>query len=109
MAVAALLGILITMLAPSLQGANDKVKNSRLKNDLATIDQAIQLYKMENGKCPEVLSDLDHNYLAGKSDFKDAANEVLSYTVDADGMTYILKGKNASGTDVISSGSKTES
>ncbi len=97
------------MLAPSLQGANDKVKNSRLKNDLATIDQAIQLYKMENGKCPDALTDLDNDYLAGKSDYKDAANEALSYTVDAGGMTYILKGKNTSGVDVVSSGSKTES
>ena len=45
-AAAALIGIMATMLLPSLSGANDRVKNARLQNDLVTIDQAIQLYKM---------------------------------------------------------------
>ena len=42
-AAAALIGIMATMLLPSLSGANDRVKNARLQNDLVTIDQAIQL------------------------------------------------------------------
>ena len=46
-AAAALIGIMATMLLPSLSGANDRVKNARLQNDLVTIDQAIQLYKMD--------------------------------------------------------------
>lgn len=41
-AAAALIGIMATMLLPSLSGANDRVKNARLQNDLVTIDQAIQ-------------------------------------------------------------------
>lgn len=105
-AVAALLGILITMLMPSLESANDKVKNSKLKHDMATIDQAIQLYKMENGTCPDALKDLDGGYIAKGSDFKDALNEELTYTVESGGGTYTLKGKNASGTEIVSSGSQ---
>lgn len=108
-AVAALLGVLITMMMPSLESANDKVKNSKLKHDMATIDQAIQLYKMENGSCPDALEELDGSYIAKGSSFKDALNEELTYTVESDGRAYMLKGKNASGTEIVSSGSqKTE-
>lgn len=63
-AAAALLGVLLTMLMPSLEGANEKVKNAKLKNDLAAVDQALQLYKLENGTLPEGLTELDGSYLA---------------------------------------------
>lgn len=52
-AVTAMLGVLAGMLLPSIDSANKKAKNAKLKNDLLTVDSAIQLYKMENGKCPE--------------------------------------------------------
>lgn len=104
-AAAALLGVLLTMLMPSLEGANEKVKNAKLKNDLAAVDQALQLYKLENGKLPEGLAELDGSYLIKGSDFKDAMNEGLEYTVESNGLTYTLKGKNASGAEVISGGS----
>ena len=84
-AAAALIGILATMLMPSLSGANDRVKNAKLSNDLAAIDQAIQLYRMDTGKVPESLTALDSTYLGGKLDFKDAAGDALSYTADASG------------------------
>lgn len=105
-AAAALLGVLLTMLMPSLEGANEKVKNAKLKNDLAAVDQALQLYKLENGTLPEGLAELDGSYLAKGSDFKDALSEDLTYTVESDGLTYTLKGKNAAGNEVVSSGSK---
>lgn len=105
-AVAALLGVLITMLMPSLEGANEKVKNAKLKNDLLAVDQAIMLYKLETGTCPDSLEQLDEKYLAKGSEFKDALNESMTYTVGGDKLTYTLKGKNASGADVISNGSK---
>lgn len=105
-AAAALLGVLLTMLMPSLEGANEKVKNAKLKNDLVAVDQALQLYKLENGTLPEGLTELDGSYLAKGSDFKDALNEDLTYTVESDGLTYTLKGKNAAGNEVVSGGSK---
>lgn len=106
LAAVALLGVLLTMLVHSLEGANEKVKNAKLKNDLTVIDQAIELYKLENGVLPEGLEKLDGGYLAKGSKFKDALNENLSYAVESDGRTYTLKGKNASGAEVVSSGSK---
>ena len=45
----ALLGVLGAMLLPSLDSAAGRAKNARLESDLATIDNAILLYKMDNG------------------------------------------------------------
>ncbi|MDY4919673.1 MAG: prepilin-type N-terminal cleavage/methylation domain-containing protein [Phascolarctobacterium sp.] len=105
-AAAALIGILATMLMPSLSGANDRVKNAKLSNDLATIDQAIQLYRMDTGKVPSDLTSLDSSYLGGKLEFKDAAGDELVYTADGNGSDYSLTGKNSSGSVVKSPASK---
>ena len=105
-AAAALIGILATMLMPSLSGANDRVKNAKLSNDLAAIDQAIQVYRMDTGKVPGKLADLDSSYLGGKLEFKDATGDGLTYTPVVNGADYSLTGKNASGTAVSSPASK---
>lgn len=105
-AAAAIIGIMATMLIPSLSGANDRVKNARLQSDLAIIDQAIMLYKMDEGKIPTDLTALDSEYLGGKLEFKDAAGEALTYTPDTTAGTYTLSGKNSKGTEVTSPGSK---
>ena len=104
-AAAALIGILATMLMPSLSGANDRVKNAKLSNDLAAIDQAIQLYRMDTGKVPANLEALDSSYLGGKLEFKDAKGDAIVYTAGEDG-SYSLSGKNASGATVNSPASK---
>ena len=105
-AAAALICILATMLMPSLSGANDRVKNAKLSNDLAAIDQAIQVYRMDTGKVPSELADLDSSYLGGKLEFKDATGADLTYTADANGADYSLTGKNASGATISSPASK---
>lgn len=105
-AAAALIGIMATMLLPSLTGANDRVKNARLQNDLATVDQAIALYRMDEGKVPSSLTALNSDYLSGKlADTKDAKGEALSYTPDEGGSKYTLSGKNSKGEVVKSPGS----
>ena len=104
-AAAALISILATMLMPSLSGANDRVKNAKLSNDLAAIDQAIQLYRMDTGKVPANLEALDSSYLGGKLEFKDATGDAIVYTAGEDG-SYSLSGKNASGATVNSPASK---
>lgn len=105
-AAAALIGIMATMLLPSLSGANDRVKNARLQNDLVTIDQAIQLYKMDAGTVPAELTTLDSEYLGGKLEFKDAKGEALTYTPNTTDGTYTLSGKNSKGAAATSPGSK---
>ena len=108
-AAAALIGILATMLMPSLSGANDRVKNAKLSNDLAAIDQAIQLYRMDTGKVPGSLAALDSSYLGGKLEFKDATGDDLDYSANEEAGTYTLSGKNASGTTINSPASKVTS
>ena len=108
-AAAALIGILATMLMPSLSGANDRVKNAKLSNDLAAIDQAIQVYRMDNGKVPKELVDLDSSYLGGKLEFKDATGDDLTYTADANGADYSLTGKPASKAKVTPPTTETQS
>jgi len=100
---AALLGLLVTMAMPSLSAANHRVKNARLKADLATVDQAIQLYVIDNGSVPANLAALRPNYLTGTETIKDATNNELSYTGSS--YTYTLSGKDASGATVTSNGS----
>lgn len=106
-AAAALIGIMATMLMPSLSGANERVKNAKLNSDLAAIDQAISLYKMENGTVPTGLDALDSDYLGGKLEFKDAMGEELTYTPGGDNTSYTLTGKNAKNVEVSSPGSST--
>lgn len=102
-AAAALLGLLVTMAMPSLNAANAKVKNSRLKADLATVDQAIQLYVIDKGTVPTALTDLSPDYIAKISEVKDAKNANLSYAASGNG--YTLSGQNTAGETVLSNGS----
>jgi len=102
-AVTAMLGILSGLLLPSIDGANAKAKNAKLKSDLVTIDNALQLYRMENGTFPAKLEDLTPDYIAKNKDFVDALQNPLTYSGSE--TTYTLKGQNVSGEDVKSDGS----
>ncbi len=104
-AVTAMLGVLAGMLLPSIDSANKKAKNAKLKNDLLTVDSAILLYKMEKGICPEKLELLTGDYIAKNKGLKDAMNKEFSYTTADSGLTYTLKGADAEGKDVVSDGS----
>ena len=93
-AVTAMLGVLAGMLLPSIDSANKKAKNAKLKNDLLTVDSAIQL------------EDLVSEYIARNKGFQDATNNLFSYAITDNGLNYILKGNDAEGKEVVSDGSK---
>ncbi len=101
----ALMGILGAMLLPSMDSAADRAKNARLESDMATIDNAILLYKMDNGTCPEDLEDLVGDYIAKGKELKDATGTAFTYTPAGDKLSYTLQGKNAGGEAVTSDGS----
>lgn len=105
-AAAALIGTMVTMVTPAVSGANNKVKNAKLANDLATIDQAIQMYRFDHNKLPEKLSDLNGQYLGGTYDFKDCSADgtIQLVAVGSDG-SYKLYGTNTSNEVVYSNGS----
>jgi len=102
-AVTIIIGVMATMLIPSIDGAGSKARNAKLKNDLATLDQAIATYKLEQGSVPESLNNLVPDYIAQNKGFKDAKNADFQYTVS--GSAYTLTGSDAEGNTVTSDGS----
>lgn len=102
-AVTVILGVMATMLLPSVNGAGSKARNAKLKNDLATLDQAIATYKLEKGNLPASLTDLVPDYVAKNKGFKDAKENEFTYS--ASGTTYSLSGSDTEGNTVSSNGS----
>ena len=103
-AVTIIIGVMATMLMPAIDGAGSKARNAKLKNDLATMDQAIATYKLEQGTVPESLDNLVPDYIAKNSKgFKDSKNEDFQYSVSGNG--YTLTGSDAQGNTVTSDGS----
>lgn len=94
-----LIAIMATMLMPSLSGVSIKAKNAKLKNDFAIIDQAMQLYILDNGTYTTDLTKLHGKYISGKPDFEDASGATITVVANDDG-TYSLQGKDASGKTV---------
>lgn len=94
-----LIAIMATMLMPSLSGVSIKAKNAKLKNDFAIIDQAMQLYILDNGTYTADLTKLHGKYISGKPDFEDASGATITVVANDDG-TYSLQGKDASGKTV---------
>lgn len=94
-----LISIMAAMLMPSLAGVGNKAKNAKLKNDFAIIDQAMQLYILDNGSFTTDLTKLHGKYISGKPDFEDASGETITVISNDDG-TYSLSGKDASGNTV---------
>ena len=102
-AVTIIIGVMATMLMPAIDGAGSKARNAKLKNDLATLDQAIATYKLEQGSIPASLENLVPDYIAKNKGFKDAKNEDFQYSVS--GSNYTLTGSDAEGNTVTSNGS----
>ena len=102
-AVTIIIGVMATMLMPAIDGAGSKARNAKLKNDLATLDQAIATYKLEQGSIPASLDNLVPDYIAQNKGFKDAKNEDFQYSVS--GSSYTLTGSDAEGNTVTSNGS----
>lgn len=103
-AVTAMLGVLAAMLMPSISGANDRTKNAKMMNDLATLDQAIQVYRLDNGKPPEDLDSLVDQYIAHNAGMTDTTNKNFVY--EHTDTTYNLTGINTKEETVYSYGSK---
>ena len=105
-AVTIIIGVMATMLIPAIDGAGSKARNAKLKNDLATLDQAIATYKLEQGSVPASLDALVPDYIAKNKGMKDAKNDDFQYSVS--GSSYTLTGSDAEGNTVTSDGSAAE-
>lgn len=96
-AAAALIGVIMTFMAPSIKGAFDKVADNKLRNDLTAVGQAVQIYRAEKGNYPETLKALFDEKYINTDVFKDAAGEDMGYS-KTDGTVF---GKKADKTTTI--------
>lgn len=78
-AAAALIGVVMTFMAPSIKGAYGKVKDSKLRNDLTAVGQAIQVYHMEHQAYPTTLDKLFEDKYINTDEFKDAKGADMTY------------------------------
>lgn len=78
-AAAALIGVIMTFMAPSIKGAFDKVADNKLRNDLVAVGQAVQLYRAEKGEYPTELKVLFDEKYINTDKFKDAASKDFGY------------------------------
>ena len=75
-----------------------------MMNDLATLDQAIQVYRLDNGEAPGELGILvTRDYVARNAGFTDAKGKPFDYKPS--GTTYNLTGTNTKEEKVFSYGS----
>lgn len=103
--VIALISIISSVLVPAYEKAGERAKNTKLQADLKVLDSAIVLYRLDKGKLPETLKDLEPDYIRGANDYRDARNSELVYSIGEDQIGYKLKGQNAKNQEVYSSGS----
>lgn len=71
-AAAALIGVIMTFMAPSIKGAFDKVADNKLRNDLVAVGQAVQLYKIEQKVYPTTVQELFDKRYVNNNEAKDA-------------------------------------
>lgn len=83
------IGILATIAVPRFTDVTTKANTAKIQSDLTTIDTAIQMYFMENGKYPEKISDLVDKYLmdeptppTGKAYIDGTATEITAKKYD---------------------------
>lgn len=101
-AAAALIGVIVTFMAPSIKGAYGKVADSKLRNDLTSIGQAVQLYQVEKGSYPTSLSKLFDEKYINTDTFKDAKGADMTY----DASTGIVSGTKYDGGTIQFNGYK---
>ena len=100
-AAAALIGVIMTFMAPSIKGAFDKVADNKLRNDLTAVGQAMQIYKAEKGEYPSELSKLFDEKYINTDVFKDAQGKAMA--IEDDG---VVSGKKTDGTKITFNGYK---
>ncbi len=103
-AVVAMLGVLASMLLPSVETYISRSRDMKLVSDLSVVDSAIMLYRLDEGALPASLDALQPAYIHDQK-LTDAAEQTFVYTVNTQKTGYTLTGKKADGTAVYSKGS----
>jgi general secretion pathway protein G len=108
MVVVAIIGILAAIVIPKFSASTATAQDAKLKADLRTVDGTIMQYYAANSKYPAdaaaLYSTTNTTYLASWP--KDAKDGAIVYALDADTISYTLKGKDSKNKDRLSPGSK---
>ena len=103
-AVVAMLGVLTSMLLPSVETYINRSRDMKLSSDLAVVDSAIMLYQLDTGALPASLDVLQPTYVQ-RQDLVDAGKAAFGYSLGTGGKGYTLTGKTSSGVTTYSRGS----
>lgn len=102
MVVVFILGLLAAMVVPNVIGSSDKARVQRAKADIRAIEEAVNLFKLENGFYPQSMEVLvgpsksnPDGYL--KKVPKDPWDREYAYRTD--GRRFVIKSLGADGTD----------
>ena len=104
MVVVFILGLLATLVAPKIIGRTDDARRTKAAADIKAIEQALQLYKLDNGAYPRDLRELvepsggawnPEGYL----DREPVDPWGVGYVYASDGQGYVVKSYGADGSD----------
>lgn len=104
MVVVFILGLLATLVAPKIIGRTDDARRTKAAADIKAIEQALQLYKLDNGAYPRDLRELvepsggswnPEGYL----DREPVDPWGVAYVYSSDGQNYVIKSFGADGSD----------
>lgn len=104
MVVVFILGLLATLVAPKIIGRTDDARRTKAAADIKAIEQALQLYKLDNGAYPRELRELvepsggawnPEGYL----DREPVDPWGVGYVYASDGQQYVVKSYGADGSD----------
>jgi general secretion pathway protein G len=75
MVVIVILGLLATLVVPSVLGASDEAKVQKARTDVHTIADAVRMYKIRNNKTPNSIEELTQPDAKGKPFIEDVGKD----------------------------------
>jgi len=105
MVVVFILGLLATLVAPKIIGRTDDARRTKAAADIRAIEQALQLYKLDNGAYPrdirELITPAGGGAWAGEGylDREPVDPWGVPYVYASDGQSYLVKSYGADGSD----------
>lgn len=105
MVVVFILGLLATLVAPKIIGRTDDARRTKAAADIRAIEQALQLYKLDNGHYPRDLRELITPggggawNAEGYLDREPVDPWGVAYAYASDGSSYVVKSFGADGTE----------
>ncbi len=104
MVVVFILGLLATLVAPKIIGRTDDARRTKAAADIKAIEQALQLYKLDNGYYPRDIRELIEPSggawnAEGYLDREPIDPWGVAYVYTSDGQNFIVKSYGADGSD----------